>query len=277
MAAHATSTTGYNNSSGGFGKTTSRTPSPVQARQSPTSTSSPRYSDSANLVTEKKGTTPPPPPRISDDLKGTKHEDKKVLNRNAKRGRHDSGGKGNRNFLAAEAASDNVKKRRREENTNDKNVQNKKSSGPSSKKASNVASNARSQKNDLQKNSKSSHNDDHDRDPSSSPSPPPTDRELKSRGETKDKEKASTGINFKVKGRLKIKKEKNPFRIPKKGKGNNARPDETRTPSPQSFTNEGPLVEFNEGRSPLKGGKRQGAKNNSTGQSKIKKSKLNNE
>ena len=268
LSEQATSTTGYNNGNGGTGIHKSRTPSPVRARQSPTSTSSPRYCDS---VSDKKGTTPPPPPRISDDIKGNKKEDRKILNKTVKRGRHDSVGKARSNFLKAEAASDKIKKPRQEESSNKTEEQNKNSLGTLNKKASNVPSGSKSQ--NVERRLKSG-NGDNDSESNSSPSPPPVNRENKDRTNSKDKDKTSSGINFKVKARPKIKKEKNPFRIPKKGKGDNTRHD-TRTPSPQSFTNEGPLVEFNEGRSPSKGGKRQGGKSNSIGQPKNKKIKSN--
>lgn len=270
FAVHATSTTGYNNSTGNFGKTNSRTPSPVRERQSPTSTSSPRYADSSHLLTEKKGTTPPPPPRISDDIKSTKKEDRRISNKTTKRGRLDSAGKDKTRSLT-DGSVDKGKKRKRDQNTQDRdNVENRKASS-SGKKFSKYPTNSKSQKEDTSKTSRLSQDGNIERELSSSPSPPPTDRDHISPDDSKARDKTTSGINFKVKGRAKIKKEKNPFRIPKKEKMNQG---DGRTPSPQSFTSEGPLVEFNEGRSPLKERKRQGAKSNRNNQLRTKKSKL---
>ena len=269
FAAHATSTTGYNISTGNFGKTNSRTPSPVRERQSPTSTSSPRHADSAHFLTEKKGTTPPPPPRISDDIKGTKKEDRKTSNKTTKRVSHLSAGSDKTRSL--DGSVDKGRKRKRNENTQDRdNVENRKTN-TSGKKFSKFPKNSKSQKEDTLNTSRLGQDGNLERELSSSPSPPPTDRDHVSRDDSKGRDKTSSGINFKVKGRPKIKKEKNPFRIPKKEKMN---PGDGRTPSPQSFTSEGPLVEFNEGRSPLKERKRAVAKSNSNNQLRTKKSKL---
>ena len=272
----ATSTTGYINTGGNYGKYKSRTPSPVRARQSPTSTSSPRYSDSSKLVSQLKGTTPPPPPRISEDIKGSTRVDKPNSSKSNKRARNDSGRKDRTNFLSAEAAADKTRKRKGDEGTLDKNEDVNTKTGPSTKKSSKYQSSSKSQKANLSKKARQSQDDLFDEESSSSPSPPPNDRENKSVDEAKRKEKLSSGINFKVKTRPNIKKEKNLFRIPKKDKGNITKEKSTRTPSPQSFTSEGPLVEFNEGRSPLKRQKRQGAKPSSANLSGTKKSKLNN-
>merc|ERR1712110_376481 len=168
-------TTGYAERSGNTGKSKSRTPSPVRARQSPTSTSSPRYADSSHPVLERKGTTPPPPPRISDDIKGNKTDDKKSSGKFGKRGRNESGGKDRDNFLAAEAAADNLKKRKRDEDLPDKHSDNRKST--KSKKSLR----------DNPKKSRSSQDEDADRETSSSPSPPPIAKENKSRVESKEK------------------------------------------------------------------------------------------
>ena len=264
MSVPATSTTG--NSVGGSGTSKSRTPSPVRARQSPTSTSSPRYSDSIKTVAEKKGTTPPPPPRISDDIKGARKSGKKTSTRNSKRSRNDSGGKDQSRFLEPEAATDKYKKRKKDTNHKAE-EQNTRSTENANKKSSRHSADSKLHKEPNQKHPKSAQ----DKDPSSSPSPPPKE-EHKTRNSSKEKEGASPGINFKLKGNNpKLRKARNPFRIPKKSK--DKRSVGARSPSPNSFTNEGPLVEFNQGRSPAKVGKRHGSKVGSP--SKSKKAKPN--
>lgn len=248
----ATSTTGISNVNTNKADKTSRTPSPIRARQSPTSTSSPRYADTTNSTNQKKSTTPPPPPRISDVIKGSKIEDRKSAREKSSQ---------------SSISSSKAKKRKNEDYAHEK--EDKREIGSKSTK---TLTNIRGKKDGVSDNSRRSHEDKDDS--SSSPSPPP-DKEKKLRSLSGDKDSASSGIKFKVKERQKV-KEKHPFRIPKKEKSDTGKQDD-RTPSPQSFTSEGPLVEFNEGRSPLKERKRHGSKSGNSSVSRLKKSKLSNE
>ena len=262
----ATSTTGFSSISSNKHCKTSRTPSPIRARQSPTSTSSPRYADTTYLSNESKGTTPPPPPRISDVIKGDKNQDKKTSDKTIKREKTEFDSKDKTN---QPPGLGKARKRKNEENIRDRDGKKSLASKPSKS-----STNSRVQKevhNTLRRS-----RDEIDNESNSSPSPPP-EREKKSGSTSKEKDTTSSGINFRLKARQKVKKEKNPFRIPKKEKADTGKQDDKRTPSPQSFTSEGPLVEFNEGRSPLKERKRHGSKSGNSSQSRVKKSKLSNE
>ena len=262
----ATSTTGFNSNSSSKHSKTSRTPSPIRARQSPTSTSSPRYADTTYLSNESKGTTPPPPPRISDVIKGDKNLDRKDSDKTVTREKAEFNSKDKTN---PPSGSSKARKRKNEENIRDKDGKKVIAS-----KSSKTSTNPREHKgvhNPLRRS-----RDEIDTESSSSPSPPP-ERENKPGSTSKETDTTSSGINFRLKTRQKVKKEKNPFRIPKKEKASTGKQDDKRTPSPQSFTSEGPLVEFNEGRSPLKERKRHGSKSGNSSQSRLKKSKLSNE
>lgn len=267
VAGQATSTTDSSFVDSSKQGKTSRTPSPLRTRQSPTSTSSPRHADSTHSNNEKKGTTPPPPPRISDVIKGDKSENKRDSNKMVKRDRNEFDNKDKNN--QSSASSSRPTKRRNEESIHDK----QESKRGVSSKSSKLSTNSRFHKDGVSNSVKSSR-DNIDNESSSSPSPPPEkDKKIKSLSKNKD---LSSGINFRLKSRQKV-KEKNPFRIPKKDKTDTGKQANTRTPSPQSFTSEGPLVEFNDGRSPLKERKRHGSKSGSNIQSRQKKSKLSNE
>ena len=267
VTGQATSTTGSSNIESSKQGKTSRTPSPLRARQSPTSTSSPRYADTTYSSHEKKSTTPPPPPRISDVIKGGKSENK-ASNKASKREKHDFDSKSK--STSSSTSSTKTTKRRNEENIQGKEDSKRMIVSKSSKLSTNTKYHKEGISNTLRRS-----RDDTDNESSSSPSPPP-EKDKKVKNTFKDKEETSSGINFRLKGRQKV-KEKNPFRIPKKEKTDTSKQVNTRTPSPQSFTSEGPLVEFNEGRSPLKERKRHGSKSGNNSQSRLKKSKLSNE